>query len=268
MVLPGGNLTARVVVGAVLIVVAVAAVWLGGIAFTTLVFGATLLMFAEWSVLHGIARGFRLAGLAALAFVGMIALTQPALTAVVVLAAAAGLLGLFVRGVDRPRAFWIALGTLYCGLPMIALLWLRARPDGICGVTWVFAIVWATDIAAFFGGRAIGGARLAPAISPNKTVAGLVAGVIAGAAASAIVAVSFEMRFAAGAMPFAIALVGGGLAAVAQGGDLFESWLKRRAGVKDSGTLLPGHGGVLDRLDGLVPVAIVGAIIVAIALPQ
>ncbi len=128
-------------------------------------------------------------------------------------------------------------------------------------------MVWATDIAAFFAGRGMGGPRLAPAISPNKTVAGLIGGVIAAAVAGAVVAVILDARWAADALPFLLAGLGAILAVLAQAGDLFESWLKRRAGVKDSGTLLPGHGGVLDRLDGLVPVAVVVALIVAATPP-
>ena len=263
-----GGLLTRVVVGTALAVVAIAAVWAGGIAFTALVMAAVLLMSAEWSVMHGITRGFRLASLIVLAFAGGIAVYVSAVDALIVLAASAGMLGLFMRGYDRNRAFWVAAGLLYCGLPMIALLWLRVLPEttGLFAVTLLFAIVWATDIAAFFTGRAVGGPRLAPAISPNKTWAGALGGLAAAACVTATVGHLLPPLV----IPFARptfdgvlwgALSGAGLACVAIAGDLFESWLKRRAGVKDSGNLLPGHGGVMDRIDGLVPVAVVGAII-------
>lgn len=258
----GGGLTARVVVGAALIVVACGAVYAGGLAFTALVAAAVLLMFAEWSVMHGVARGFRLAGLVVLAGVVGLAANGPATQAVVVLAAAAGALGLFARSYDRQRAFWLAAGLLYCGLPGIALLWLRGQPDGVGLTAWVLVVVWATDIAAFFAGRTIGGPKLAPEISPNKTVAGLVGGVVAAALVGWVAAALLPSRLEPLALAMAVAATA--LAIIAQGGDLFESWLKRRAGVKDSGTLLPGHGGVLDRLDGLVPVAIVAALMIAV----
>lgn len=266
-----GGLATRVVVGVVLIVVACAAVWFGGLAFTALVAAAVLLMSAEWSVMHGIPRGFRLACLVILAFTGGVAAHQSSVDAVVVLAAAAGLLGLFMRGFDRQRAFWLAAGLLYCGLPMIALIWLRGLPNVGIGLTIaVLAVVWATDIGAYFAGRAIGGAKLAPTISPNKTRAGALGGIVAAIVTGAILTTvamgpTIEGDGSQALTTVIFAAIAALLAAVAIGGDLFESWLKRRAGVKDSGTLLPGHGGVMDRIDGLVPAAVVAAALVAIS---
>jgi phosphatidate cytidylyltransferase len=162
------------------------------------------------------------------------------------------------RIVARWSFGWKLLGFIYCLLPAISLLWIRERAEfqGIGKsfdlLIWVFLVVWSTDIGAYFAGRAIGGPKLAPSISPNKTIAGLVGGVasaavIAGAWATMVGLPAILLWLA---VPFAIA---------AQLGDLFESGLKRRAGVKDSGTWLPGHGGLLDRLDGLVPVAVLTA---------
>jgi phosphatidate cytidylyltransferase len=162
------------------------------------------------------------------------------------------------RMVDRWGLGWKVYGFVYCLLPAISLLWIRERAEyqgigtGFDLLIWVFLVTWATDIGAYFAGRAIGGPKLAPSISPNKTIAGLVGGVtsaalLAGAWASYMALPSLLLWLAA---PFAVA---------AQIGDLFESGLKRRAGVKDSGTWLPGHGGLLDRLDGLVPVAVLTA---------
>ena len=122
---------------------------------------------------------------------------------------------------------------------------------------WTLALVWATDIGAYFAGRAIGGPRLWPAVSPNKTWAGLIGG-MAGAALFGWLAAWF---FDLGA-PFS--WIGALMGLLAQLGDLFESWLKRRAGVKDSGTILPGHGGALDRLDGLLPVIVATFVILAL----
>ena len=157
---------------------------------------------------------------------------------------------------------WRLAGFLYCLAPALALLWIRERAEfegiglGFDLLVWVFIIVWATDIGAFFAGRAIGGPKLAPSISPNKTIAGLVGGVVSAGLLSYAWATATSLPFQLVwlAIPFAV---------MAQVGDLFESGLKRRAGLKDSGTWLPGHGGLLDRLDGLVPVAVLTAALMA-----
>jgi phosphatidate cytidylyltransferase len=115
-------------------------------------------------------------------------------------------------------------------------------------VFWVMVVTWATDIFAYFSGRSIGGPKLAPRLSPNKTWAGLIGGMAGAALAGWGVARLFDLG-----LPFV--WLGAPMAVLAQAGDLYESWVKRRAGVKDSGAILPGHGGVLDRLDGLLAVS-------------
>ena len=257
------TLLLRIVVGIALIAVALAAVYAGGLAFTALVTIAVLLMFAEWCVMHRIGRGLRLAGLALLAGVIAVLPLGPVTTAITVLSAGAAGLGLFARSYGRPQAFWVASGVLYCGLPAIALLWLRALPLGATLTLWTLAIVWTADIAAFFVGRAIGGAKFAPRISPNKTWAGVIGAVLAAALLAPLLAGILSSAAAISGLHIVLAFTGGALAALAVLGDLFESWLKRRAGVKDSGTILPGHGGVLDRLDGLVPVSVAAALLAA-----
>ena len=163
------------------------------------------------------------------------------------------------RIVDGWGFGWQVAGFLYALIPALALLWIRERFEfagvalGLELLLWVFITTWSVDIGAYFAGRTIGGPRLAPAISPNKTWAGLIGGMAAAAVfgglwASLLILPPILILFAA---PFA---------AAAQGGDLFESWLKRRGGVKDSGDFLPGHGGALDRLDGLVVVAVLTAV--------
>ena len=157
---------------------------------------------------------------------------------------------------------WKLFGFLYCLAPALALLWIRDRAEyagigqGFDLLLWVFIVVWATDIGAFFAGRAIGGPKLAPSVSPNKTVAGLVGGALSAGLLSYawVMFTSLPSLLIWLAVPFAV---------LAQLGDLFESGLKRRAGVKDSGTWLPGHGGLLDRIDGLVPVAVLTAALMA-----
>ena len=151
-------------------------------------------------------------------------------------------------------AAWYASGFVYALLPALALLWIRERDaHGLELLLWVFLVTWSTDIGAYFVGRAIGKRKLAPSISPGKTVEGLVGGM----AVAAVVGGAFALATGLGKLLLILAPL---FALAAQAGDLFESGIKRRAGVKDSGTWLPGHGGVLDRLDGLVPVAVLTAL--------
>ncbi|MGE0775288.1 MAG: phosphatidate cytidylyltransferase [Sphingomonadaceae bacterium] len=140
------------------------------------------------------------------------------------------------------------LGIAYILFPIGGMLVLRHGPHGFGLALWTLAIVWATDIFAYFSGRYFGGPKLAPSISPSKTWSGLAGGVVAAGVIGPIVASQTNL-------PMACYLLGAPLGLLSQGGDLFESWVKRQAGVKDSGSIIPGHGGVLDRLDGLVPVA-------------
>jgi len=150
---------------------------------------------------------------------------------------------------------WYASGILYALLPALALLWIRERDaHGLELLVWAFITTWSTDIGAYFAGRNFGRHKLAPSISPNKTVEGLVGGI----AAAALFAGFWAWLTGLGQVLYLCAPF---FAAIAQGGDLFESWLKRRAGVKDSGAWLPGHGGALDRLDGLAPVAVLTALV-------
>lgn len=150
-------------------------------------------------------------------------------------------------------AAWYLGGFVYALAAALSLLWVRDRSyDGLALVLWVFVIVWATDIGAYFIGRRIGGPKLAPAISPGKTWAGFYGGIACATLAGALWTVVAGLHLVT-------ILLAPLFSVAAQGGDLFESWLKRKAGVKDSGTWLPGHGGIFDRLDGLLPVAILAA---------
>jgi phosphatidate cytidylyltransferase len=151
-------------------------------------------------------------------------------------------------------AAWYASGFLYALLPALALLWIRERDaHGLELLLWVFLVTWSTDIGAYFIGRSIGRRKLAPSISPGKTIEGLFGGMVV----AALVGGAWVLAMGLGRPLLFLAPL---FALAAQGGDLFESWMKRRAGLKDSGTWLPGHGGVLDRLDGLVPVAVLTAL--------
>jgi phosphatidate cytidylyltransferase len=150
-------------------------------------------------------------------------------------------------------AAWYASGFLYALAPALALLWVRERDaHGLDLLLWAFIVTWSTDIGGYFVGRRFGRRKLAPSISPGKTIEGLCGGI----AAATLLGGAWALATDLGDALLALAPV---LAIAAQGGDLFESAMKRRAGVKDSGAWLPGHGGVLDRLDGLVPVAVLTA---------
>jgi phosphatidate cytidylyltransferase len=155
-----------------------------------------------------------------------------------------------VRGWGAGR---YALGFLYALLPALSLLWIRERDlHGLELLLWVLLVTWSTDIGAYFAGRRFGKRKLAPSISPGKTVEGLYGGI----AAATLIGGAWALANHLGVALLVLAPI---FAVAAQAGDLFESGLKRRAGVKDSGAWLPGHGGVLDRLDGLVPVAVLTA---------
>ena len=148
------------------------------------------------------------------------------------------------------RRGWLLGGMLYLGVPVAALLWLRHDPEwGLATALWLFATVAAIDTGAYFAGKSIGGPKLAPLISPNKTWAGLAGGTAAAALCGLIAAMILGTH-----IPTAV-LFSMVLAPVAQIGDIGESAVKRYFGVKDSGSILPGHGGILDRIDGLVVAA-------------
>jgi phosphatidate cytidylyltransferase len=155
------------------------------------------------------------------------------------------------------RRLWTALGVAYAGAMLMAPLVLRQDRDyGFAVLILLFAIVWATDIGGYFAGRLIGGAKLWPRVSPKKTWAGALGG--SGAAVLSAIAVAV---FVTPANPFALAIMALLLSAVSQAGDLFESAVKRHFGVKDAGRIIPGHGGVMDRLDGFVAAALVAAVV-------
>lgn len=247
------DLATRAIAGGAMILVAMVALLLGGIAFWLLASAAAMLMLGEWAGMMRTSE--RRITLAMALFALPIAYACPIVAGIdridLALLAAAALATGVLGGSGR-----LGLGLIYAGVPALGLIYLRARPDGLGLALWTLAVVWATDIGAYFAGRAIGGPRLAPRVSPNKTWAGLGGGVFGALCIGAVVASAFGL-------PRLLLVLAAPLAVLAQAGDLFESWLKRRAGVKDSGRLLPGHGGALDRLDGVVPVASLVALLAA-----
>ena len=236
--------------------VAVVLVWLGGWFFAGLAIVAGLVMNWEWDRLcGGTGRGVHLWLLGG-AVVGALGLFQTGQLAGSLAVAVIGVLGAGLLRRDG-KAAWTLLGAVYIIAPCIALIWLRSDPSmGRATVLWLLAVVWATDTGAYICGRLIGGPKMAPRISPKKTWSGLIGGV--GAAAL----VGLPASYLGSAQSVKYLLVSGAiLALVGQLGDVFESSIKRRSKVKDSGAIIPGHGGLFDRLDSLLFVAVVYAAI-------
>jgi phosphatidate cytidylyltransferase len=243
------ELPARIVAGLALMALALGVVWAGFYWFMAFWLIAAALVNWEWQTLvGGKRRVLRVAlGAAALAVGAVFAVNGEAPEAVLIVLISAALAGLAGRDV------WSGGGVVYAGALLIAVCALRSSEEfGARAILWLFALVWGVDIMAYFGGRLIGGPKLWPRVSPGKTWSGFVVGVICGAAASAF----FSPEGGAKTSLFVLGLAGG---ALAQAGDLFESAIKRRFGVKDSSHLIPGHGGLMDRLDGFIAAAIFAA---------
>lgn len=251
------DLAPRVVSSAVLMAAALISVWLGGEVFTVIwLIGAWALCY-EWQALIGAARPLTRIVIAALALVlaAKFASRGAPITGCAVIALA-GALAALAAG-SRRRA-WAFAGIAYGGALIVSVNALYSSATfGARSILWLFATVWGTDVFAYFGGRLIGGAKIWPKISPSKTWSGTLIGLFAGALLGAAIAVGglSEPRIA---LPvFALGLA---TAAVSQGGDVFESYVKRQFGVKDSSVLIPGHGGFMDRLDGFVAAATFAAL--------
>ena len=267
------DLPTRFVAGVVMIAVACAAIYIGGWVFRLLVAAGAAVMLVEWGDMHRTGRTRSYAG-AALLVVALLAVTQYLYPVGEILeidgvpgvyiesfeelwigfAAIAAIALLYALVSRRLSAGW---GLFYIGAPAFALLVLEwARFDL---VLWAMLVTWSTDIFAYFAGRSIGGPKLAPKISPNKPWAGLIGGMTGAGIVGAIAA------YASG-LDLLFMVAGAPMGLLAQLGDLYESKVKRRLGVKDSGSILPGHGGVLDRLDGLLPVILATLALLAITL--
>jgi phosphatidate cytidylyltransferase len=255
-------LVLRVMSALVLAPLPVAAIWFGW-PWLPLLTGATAAVMAwEWGRLcrggHFGRTGIVLVAVV-LAAVGAAALASTGLALGTTLLGA-GVVLWAARKTRDAEPQWAAFGAIWVALPCVCLLWLaHDGPAGRVTLLWVLAVVWATDIGAYVVGRTFGGPRLAPRWSPRKTWAGLAGGTacagLAGWATAAWLGISPALLLAA---------VSAGLAIVEQFGDLAESVAKRRFGVKDSSGLIPGHGGLLDRLDGLLAVIPVVALLTLI----
>jgi phosphatidate cytidylyltransferase len=246
----GSDFRLRLLSGLGMAAVAAAFVFTGAVSFSVLVVIVALLLSWEWSrLVHGpeadivmavhLAAAFAAAVLAAFGYVGL-----------GLLALSIGAILAMVLSLGR-NSVYAAAGVFYAGLPAIAIIWLRSDVTlGLLAVVFLIVVIIAADTGAFFGGRLLGGPKLWPRISPNKTWTGLIGALVA----SALIGACFWFAIR-GASPLWLAGMAVVLGLISQVGDLAESALKRRFGVKDSGYLIPGHGGVMDRVDGLVAAA-------------
>lgn len=251
----------RIVAALVMVPPVLACVYFGYPVFSIFVAVIVVLMAWEWRrIIDGGAFGATGAAFA-LVLVGVIfaAVLTQYLAAISLLAAFSLFYIAKSRFDDGPvrRSLWMSFGTLYIGLPTLALIWLRGDgDDGRNTIYWLFVLVWAADSGAYAAGRLIGGPKLAPAVSPNKTWAGLAGCVVS----AALVGVGVAYLSKSGDYVM-LAILSGLIGLVSQGGDLVESAIKRHFGVKDSSQLIPGHGGVLDRVDALMAAILVAALI-------
>ncbi|HET7717350.1 MAG TPA: phosphatidate cytidylyltransferase [Bauldia sp.] len=236
------DLLPRIASSVVLIAIAVLAAWAGGLIAAVVVAAISAVVHAEWTGVTEAEASAALPFTAAVIFSLLVfGLDYPTLAFVI------AALGVVAGAAVGPRP-WRPVGVLYALTLGLGLLVLRDSPDyGLAAIAVLVAVVAATDIGAFVAGRSIGGPKLWPAVSPKKTWAGAIGGLAAGIAAGIVAAALLDLGVSAGLVAVIVIL-----SISSQWGDLFESWVKRRFGAKDSGRLVPGHGGMMDRVDGLV----------------
>jgi phosphatidate cytidylyltransferase len=256
------NLQLRIISSVVLAAAVLAITYFGGLSFRLMAAVIAAAMFYEWCAMSRHTSSARQQVVAAVFLTAVMigaVLGYSAVSLWILLA-----LSVFLSVVEAKVAgqgLWVPAGLAYAGMSGLSLAYLRGEDQaGLIAITFLFVVVWATDIFAYFVGRSLGGPKLAPSISPGKTQSGALGGAVGGVVAGVALA-----AYAGLANLPLLALVAFVLSVVSQAGDLFESWVKRRHGVKDSGNLIPGHGGVMDRVDGLVVAAfalyVVGALL-------
>lgn len=254
-----GELRTRVVSAIILGLAAIVTAWFGGVPFILFWALAAAAVWWEWLGVVQAAQRPLLGGIGAVAIGGMVAALVAGTPAFALIATLIGA-AVAISAAQNRRA-WVGAGLFYAAAVLVPTVMLREHAAlGFISVLWLFAAVWATDTAAYFVGRALGGPKLAPAISPGKTWSGAVGGTLAGLLASQ--AVLFASGIAWHPMHTVAAIL---VVVSAQFGDLLESAIKRRFAVKDASTFVPGHGGVMDRLDGFLAGALAALVIGLIA---
>lgn len=246
------NLVLRVVSSLVMAPLALGAAYLGGLEFLVFWTIAALIVLWEWDTLVCTHDKFPVFTIGAVAVVGtslLWAIDRPATASILI---ALGLLGVASLATKVGRT-WCVAGLVYAGALLIAPVVLRAdRTHGLSAIVFLFAVVWMSDIGAYVVGRAVGGPKLMPWVSPNKTWSGGVGGLAVGVGGGIIAAQYFGIENLS-----VVGLVAAAISLVSQAGDLAESAIKRRFNAKDASWLIPGHGGLMDRLDGFLTASVV-----------
>lgn len=244
----------RTISGIIMAAVFLFAVYIGGGLFAALMGAVSAIIWSEWTNImmpEGDDRA-KLIGFISVAAMTLALLlfsgTFLFLALIAIFGIASGLLLSWIGGTRGVAGILYACGFL---IAMVSLRGSFENTAGMVAIVYLCITVWFTDIGAYFVGRAVGGPKLAPAISPNKTISGAMGGIIVAAFGAWVIIILADLQFQGGLLLLAIVL-----SAVSQSGDLFESWIKRRSGVKDSGYIIPGHGGIMDRVDGLLFAAI------------
>jgi phosphatidate cytidylyltransferase len=254
------ELAVRITSGLVLAAVAVLMTLSGLLSFTILIMIFVAAMAWEWSRLvrgSGVDSAFAVQLAATIAASWAVLRGCPSCALLLIVAGAVAVFVIRSLRDERAQAWWSATGVYYCGLPAVALIWIRSDAAyGLAAILYLFIIVWTTDSTAYIFGKWIGGPRLAPRVSPKKTWAGLIGGVLSAGLAGLIFATLAGTAFSAW-----LGLLAVGLALMSQLGDLGESAIKRMFGAKDTSGLIPGHGGVLDRVDGLLFAAVAAGLL-------
>ena len=256
----GADLRPRAIAAVALGVIALAAAWFGGAVFAAFWLLASVVVLWEWQRMVQSGRLPERVAVGTLAILvgALLALHKSAPGAVAALVLGALAVGWIARA---PSRLWAGAGVLYAGGLVVSVALLRASPNyGLAAILWLYAVVWGADVAAYFAGRLIGGPRLWPSVSPGKTWSGAVVGALAGAALGLLLSVLSGWTNRVDGLFW----LGLAAAVVSVLGDLFESAVKRRFGVKDSSGLIPGHGGLMDRLDAFIAASVFAAVVAAV----